>query len=156
MSFPVVFRGRPNRTARKVAKLRDKRAAVLWPVVGAVGCGGICCAAFILVGGESESFEESLAIAKRHIKDGTAISIDHDTALWGDLVVPLTSAEAQRRLGAQLKAHPDATWYTCKWWDDRSGLCKHRDLRPIACRRYECASCLQCKEMTARAAEGVA
>jgi Fe-S-cluster containining protein len=93
-------------------------------------CPGTCCAAFTLPRKPDHLFRDFLEIA-----DGTTIAA---------MAIPLTPEEAGARILAAggvvdhggfvepEKGH----WYTCRFWDELTGLCRNYESRPEVCREY--------------------
>ena len=93
-----------------------------------INCGGKCCAVFYL----GRTKEEWLAI-----EDPSA-----EQKVIADMIIPLTNAEAVARQN-DLNGNPDwqteapeGHYFTCRHWDQTTGLCTIYDRRPRMCSDY--------------------
>lgn len=91
----------------------------------AVTCPGHCCAAFSLPFTPTE-----LALRFTRLVDGTMVAA---------MAIPLTheqAVERNRANGGQTDIAPAANWYTCRYWDEETKLCRNYEGRPAMCSEY--------------------
>ncbi len=129
-----------NRTRRKGLKFRDRNAARLWPEVFPKGCGGLCCSVLCLRTKDGGGFLAYVATAREAMAAGRASKEQREALLMADLFQPVTFEQAQA-IRPEITLGDSGEWFTCRWWDPETTLCRNHDMRPYVCKEFECRRC---------------